>query len=106
MYGAGAANISKLAIECTLGFVVDAYFASANPFEIATTRQVQILHHQLPAALHLEQTVRPAADDFWQHAAGVWDAGDVQRAGDDDFFFHQAVPSDLDAATGGNMVAC
>ena len=77
MYGAGAANIIKLAIECTLGFVVDAYFASANPFKIATTRQVQILHHQLPTALHPEQAVRPAADDFRQDAVGVWNACDV-----------------------------
>ena len=77
MYGAGAANIIKLAIECTLGFVVDAYFASANPFKIATTRQVQILHHQLPTALHLEQAVRPAADNFWEVSLGVWNAGDI-----------------------------
>ena len=77
MYGASAANISKLAIECILGFVIDAYFASANPFEIATTRQVQILHQQLPAALHLEQTVRPAADNFWEVSLGVWNTGDV-----------------------------
>ena len=65
-------------------------------------RQIQTPHHQFPAALDLEQAVRPAADDFRQVSLSVWNASDIQRAGDDDLTVEDAIAGDLDAAAGGD----
>ena len=46
--------------------------------------------------------IRPASHDGWQFTSFVWDACDIQRAGDDDFVVEDAIAGDLDVAAGGD----